>query len=39
VVLGRGERLFADATGMPKLTLAEATPFRSGIVLMRYRRA
>jgi len=39
VVLGRGERLFADATEMPKLTLAEATPFRSGIVLMRYRRA
>ncbi len=39
VVLGRGERLFAEATGMPKLTLAEALPFRSGIVLLRYRRS
>ena len=39
VVLGRGKRLFADATGVPKLRLVEATPFRSGIVLMRYRPA
>jgi hypothetical protein len=28
-----------DATAMPKLALAEARPFTSGIVLMRYRRA
>ena len=39
VVLGRGARLFDDATAMPKLALAEARPFTSGIVLMRYRRA
>ena len=37
VVLGRGERLFADATRVPRLALVEARPFRSGIVLMRYR--
>jgi dihydrofolate reductase len=37
VVLGRGRRLFADATGVPRLRLAEARPFRSGIVLLRYR--
>jgi dihydrofolate reductase len=37
VVLGRGQRLFADATEVPKLHLAEAQPFRSGIALMRYR--
>jgi dihydrofolate reductase len=37
VVLGRGKRLFADATGMPKLRLVQAQPFRSGIVLLRYR--
>ena len=39
VVLGRGERLFADATSVPRLALVEARPFRSGIVLMRYRAA
>jgi dihydrofolate reductase len=39
VVLGRGARLFADATGVPKLRLVDATPFRSGIVLMSYRPA
>jgi dihydrofolate reductase len=39
VVLGRGERLFVDATAVPKLRLAEARPFRSGIVLVRYRTA
>ena len=39
VVLGRGRRLFQDATGMPRLRLAEARPFRSGVVLMRYRTA
>jgi dihydrofolate reductase len=37
VVLGRGRRLFADATTVPRLRLAEARPFRSGIVLLRYR--
>jgi dihydrofolate reductase len=37
VVLGRGERLFADATDVPKLRLLEATPFRSGVVLLSYR--
>lgn len=39
VVLGRGARLFADATAVPRLRLVEATPFRSGVVLMRYRTA
>jgi dihydrofolate reductase len=39
VVLGRGERLFANATEVPRLQLLEATPFRSGIVLLRYRPA
>jgi dihydrofolate reductase len=37
VVVGRGQRLFADATTVPRLRLAEARPFRSGIVLLRYR--
>jgi dihydrofolate reductase len=37
VVLGRGERLFADATEVPRLRLVESRPFRSGIVLLRYR--
>jgi dihydrofolate reductase len=37
VVLGRGARLFAGATGAPKLRLLEASGFRSGIVLLRYR--
>jgi dihydrofolate reductase len=37
VVLGRGERLFADATEVPRLRLVETRPFRSGIVLLRYR--
>jgi dihydrofolate reductase len=37
VVLGRGRRLFADATSVPRLHLAETRPFRSGIVLLRYR--
>jgi dihydrofolate reductase len=39
VVLGRGARLFADATGIPRLRLVETRPFRSGIVLLRYRPA
>jgi len=37
IVLGRGGRLFADATDVPNLWLVEAQPFRSGIVLLRYR--
>jgi dihydrofolate reductase len=37
VVLGRGQRLFADATNVGRLHLAEARRFRSGIVLLRYR--
>ena len=37
VVLGRGKRLFEDATGMPKLELLEAKPFRSGVVLLTYK--
>jgi dihydrofolate reductase len=36
VVLGRGARLFEDATSVPKLKLLEGRPFRSGVVLMRY---
>jgi dihydrofolate reductase len=39
VVLGHGQRLFADATDVPRLRLAETRPFRSGIVLLRYRTA
>jgi dihydrofolate reductase len=37
VVLGRGARLFADATEIPRLQLVETRPFRSGVVLLRYR--
>ncbi len=37
VVLGTGERLFPDGTEIPKLRLVESRPFRSGIVLSRYR--
>ena len=37
VVLGRGARLFADATRVPPLKLAETRPFRNGVVLLRYR--
>jgi dihydrofolate reductase len=39
VVLGRGARLFADAIGVPPLELVETRPFRSSIVLLRYRAA
>jgi dihydrofolate reductase len=39
VVLGRGRRLFADATEVPRLRLVQAQPFRSGVVLLRYRTA
>jgi dihydrofolate reductase len=37
VVLGRGARLFTDATEVPRLRLVETRPFRSGVVLLRYR--
>ena len=37
VVLGRGARLFQDATQLPRLRLVETRPFRSGVVLLRYR--
>jgi dihydrofolate reductase len=36
VVVGRGARLFDDATDVGKLKLVECRPFRSGVVLMRY---
>ena len=39
VVLGRGERLFADATEVPRLRLVESQPFQSGVLLLRYRVA
>jgi dihydrofolate reductase len=39
VVLGRGRRLFEDATDLGALRLVEARPFPSGVVLMRYRAA
>ena len=39
VVLGRGRRLFEDATDVPKLRLVETQPFRCGIVLTRYETA
>jgi dihydrofolate reductase len=35
-VLGRGARLFADATTVPKLTLTDTRTFRSGVVLLTY---
>jgi dihydrofolate reductase len=37
VVLGRGKRLFVEGADVPKLRLVEAKPFRSGIVLLKYR--
>jgi dihydrofolate reductase len=37
VVLGRGQRLFAEGTRKLGLRLVEARPFRSGLVLLRYR--
>ncbi|ANJ09499.1 dihydrofolate reductase family protein [Streptomyces parvulus] len=36
VVQGGGRRLFPDGFEIPRLTLAEAKPFRGGIVLTRY---
>ncbi|MFI0357949.1 dihydrofolate reductase family protein [Actinomadura sp. 9N407] len=39
VVLGRGERLFEgfEVAEVPALRLVETRPFRSGVVLLRYR--
>ena len=39
VVLGRGRRLFPEGTSVPALRLVETRPFRSGVVLLRYRPA
>jgi dihydrofolate reductase len=39
VVLGRGRRLFPDGTSLPSLRPVEMRPFRSGVVLLRYRPA
>ena len=36
VVLGRGARLFDDATSVPKLKLVDSRRFRSGVVLTSY---
>ncbi|MGK5553355.1 dihydrofolate reductase family protein [Actinomadura kijaniata] len=36
VVLGQGARLFEEAE-IPRLRLVETRPFRSGVVLLRYR--
>jgi dihydrofolate reductase len=36
VVLGRGARLFEDATSVPKLELVGCCAFRSGVVLTTY---
>ena len=36
VVLGRGARLFEDATSIAKLELVDSLRFRSGVVLMSY---
>jgi dihydrofolate reductase len=39
VVLGAGRRLFAEGAEVPRLRLVETRPFRSGVVLLRYRPA
>jgi dihydrofolate reductase len=39
VVVGRGRRLFEDATNVAKLEFVEAKPYRSGVVLLIYRPA
>jgi dihydrofolate reductase len=36
-VVGTGARLFADATSVPDLELADSRTFRSGVVLLTYR--
>lgn len=37
VVLGRGQRLFEDQTGLGRLELQQTRPFANGVVLTRYR--
>jgi dihydrofolate reductase len=37
VVMGSGRRLFEEPLDQPRLTLVEAHPFGSGVVLLRYR--
>jgi dihydrofolate reductase len=37
VVVGRGRRMFENATGVPHFELVAAKPYRSGIVLLTYR--
>ena len=37
VALGQGKRLFEEPVDQPDLTLVEAHPFNSGVVLLRYR--
>jgi dihydrofolate reductase len=37
VVMGSGRRLFEEPVDQPHLQLVEAHPFRSGVVLLRYR--
>ena len=37
VVMGTGARLFVEGLDRAKLRLIEATPFRSGVVLLKYR--
>ena len=37
VVVGDGRRLFENGSGVPKLTLTAATPYRSGVILLAYR--
>ena len=39
VVRGEGRRLFAEVDELTRLRLVETQPFRSGIVLLRYRAA
>jgi dihydrofolate reductase len=39
VVVGHGRRMFRDAPGVCKLELVAANPYRSGVVLLTYRRA
>lgn len=36
-VIGRGERLFADATSVGRLHLMESQTFHSGVALLRYQ--
>jgi dihydrofolate reductase len=39
VVVGRGRRLFEDATDVSKLNFVEAKSYHSGVVLLLYRSA